>query len=115
MMSPTNTATTVEPEEIDYRTNAVFLGTSKVEAWIPGGSKLREQVLYRMLYSEDGIEIARLPVSSGNWDPAMRQAHAMIQREKRRDREDFKSFEDPIQNRGMDPMGYGAEMMGYGY
>lgn len=115
-MTTGNTATTVEPEEIDYRTQAVFLGTSKVEAWIPAGAKLREQVLYRMLYSEDGIQIARVPVSSANWNPVMREAHAMIQREKRRDREDFKSFEDPVQNRGgMDSMmGYGPEMMGYG-
>jgi len=117
MMGPTNTATTVEPDEIDYRTNAVFLGTSKVEAWIAGGMKLREQVLYRMLYSQDGIQIDRLPVSSVNWNQTLREAYAMIQREKRRDKEDFKSFEDPIQNRGMNPMmgGYGEEMMGYGY
>jgi hypothetical protein len=116
MMASTHTSNSVEPDEIDYRTKAVFLDTSKVEAWTAGGSKLREQVVYRMLYSEDGILIARQPVSSGNWNATMREAYAMIQREKRREREDFKSFEDPIQNRGMDPMmgAYGEEMMGYG-
>lgn len=115
MMPSMTDEITVDPEEIDYSTNAVFIGTSKSPAWT-GDSRLREQVLYRMLYTEDGTTISRSPVSSINWNADLRAIQSLIAREKGRKREDFKSFKAPTKNRGMNPFGpgYGGEMMGYG-
>jgi hypothetical protein len=104
---------TTEPKEIDYRTDAVFLGVSKTDAW-SGGNRLHEQILYRMLYTLDGSEITYAPVSSTSWDDSLRSAYADIMRQKNREKEDFKAFSTPTSDMGMDPYGYGGEMGGFG-
>ncbi|MFC1762709.1 hypothetical protein ACFL6U_11610 [Planctomycetota bacterium] len=112
------TDTSGEPDEVDFTTNAVLLGTTRTDAWT-GTSHLRPQIYYNMLYTRDGVTIEHTPVGSLNWPDEISTINKAIAKEERIEKEPFQSFNDGGRNNNnlmMDPFGgaYGGEE-GYGY
>jgi len=76
-----------------------------------------------MLYTDDGVTIKHMPVSSGNWPTDLRTTYQRIKAEERREQQPFRSFGKGIRNRlpgsegggMMGPYGGGVGPYGGGY
>jgi len=80
-----------EPEIVDFSTGITFVGASRVDGWT-GGSTLHPQIYYEMLYSDDGTEIARMPVGSRFWPDRVSTAYGQIRKLQKEPEEDFRNF-----------------------
>ncbi len=91
------------PDMIDFRTNNVLVDLVEVNDL---GPQLRPRAYHDMLYSNDGITINHMPVSSSNWPGDILSIYQEIKAEERKKQEPFRSFgESGVRNRrgtGMD-------------
>lgn len=90
----TTTRTTnefTEPEMIDYNTGAVMVDVMVVNDWSAGGN-MRARHYHNMLYSYDGVNIERMPISVRYWATDLQAVFTEIGRLQRQTKEPFKSF-----------------------
>jgi hypothetical protein len=101
---------TFQPATIDYSTGVILVGVSHVEGWT-GGSRLRAQSYYDMLYSADGTDIRHAEVGSSNWPDSRSIAYSEIRKQKAMKIEGPRSWSDGLNagmGMGMGPGGPGA-------
>ncbi|NQV31171.1 MAG: hypothetical protein HQ515_00670 [Phycisphaeraceae bacterium] len=96
-----------EPEMIDFSTNTVFVASERVNKWI-GNKTLRSQVSDYMLYSDNGMDIQRIPIGSKNWPERLKTAYGIVKRLQKEPIEDFRSFGSS--RTSSNSMGLGGQM-----
>ncbi len=82
----------INPDVIDFSTNAILVDLVQVSDWDTQPS-LRPRVYYDMLYTQDGTDIERMPVSTRNWPRDLLAAYQFISAEKRKEPQSFKPFQ----------------------
>jgi len=91
-----------------------MVSVSRVDGWT-GGSRLRPQVYYDMLYSSDGSEIQRTSIGTPNWSTEQSNAFNDIKKRQREPVEAPKAWKQAAGGMygygGRDPRG-GMPMMG---
>ena len=65
------------PDEIDFRTGAVFVDVATVNDWTTGRN-MRPRQYFEMLYSYDGATIEHLPIGGTYWPAELQVARASI-------------------------------------
>ncbi len=103
-----------ESDNIDYRTDVLYVGSRRVDGWT-GGKALRPQISHDMLYTVDGNKIEYTAIK--NWPDAMKTNYNMIKTAMREPEEPFRSFGESATktNRGNMGMMDGYDDMLYGY
>ncbi len=104
---------TSDPAEIDYNTNILFVDAVRVDNWT-GGTRLRPQIYYEALYSDDSETLEHVPVGSSNWPDGLSKIYGIIKKAQREDVEPFKGFDlGAVGNRGV-TTGRGRSLYGEG-
>lgn len=83
---------TSNPLEIDYSTNVFYVDAVRVEDW-EFGVRMRPQIYYEALYSEDSETVKRMPVGSANWPSDFSSIYGIIKKAQHEDVEEFKGFD----------------------
>lgn len=96
-----------EPEMIDFSTDIVFVASERVNKWT-GDKALRSQVSFDMLYSDNGVDIQRLPIGSKNWPERLKTAYGIVKKLQKETIEDFRSFGSS--RTSSNSMGLGGQM-----
>jgi hypothetical protein len=103
----------VIPELVDYSTGTVLVDLVETNDWAGTPPNLQPRMYHEMLYTGDGTEIERMPVSMRNWPKNLVDAYQVIQTAKRKEREAFKDFKKGgIRSRVRPPGMEGYEGMG---
>jgi len=82
---------TTQPEAIDYNTGAVMVDFMVVNDWSTG-STMRARHYHDMLYSFDGVNIERMPISPRYWTSDLQEMFGKIAVLQRETKEPLKSF-----------------------
>lgn len=91
--APVNPAdAAINLEVIDFSTNAILVDLVQVNDWDTQPS-LRPRTYYDLLYTRDGVDIQRMPVSTRNWPRDLLATYQFISMEKRKEPQSFKSFQ----------------------
>lgn len=82
----------IHPEVIDFRTDAILLDLVEVDDW-DTQPNLRPRTYHDMLYTQDGLDIERMPVRTRNWPKDLLATYQFISAEKRKEPQSFKAFQ----------------------
>ena len=80
-----------EPKTIDFSTDVVLVAASRIDGWT-GSSSLRPKPYYEMLFSENGVDIERMPIGSTYWPAELTRARNQVNLLMKEPKEDFRSF-----------------------
>ncbi|MDY0357198.1 MAG: hypothetical protein RBR19_15050 [Sedimentisphaerales bacterium] len=91
--APSNPAdAAIDLDVIDFSTDAILIDLVQVNDW-DTQPNLRARTYYDLLYTRDGIDIQRMPVSTRNWPRDLLATYQFISMEKRKEPQTFKSFQ----------------------
>ncbi|TFG38445.1 MAG: hypothetical protein E4H44_03910 [Candidatus Aminicenantes bacterium] len=82
------------PETIDYSTGAVLLDVMAINEWVgaAGDNKLDSRQFFDMLYTYDGTNLERDPISSGYWAKDLLSNYNEIKKLEKRERKEFQAW-----------------------
>jgi hypothetical protein len=81
------------PREIDYSTGAVLLDAVQTTEWT-GGGNLYSRAFFEMLYSDDGLEIQRMPIGDKFWSDELRQAYYVVKADENATKEPLRPWSE---------------------
>ncbi len=82
----------IDPEVIDFTTDAILVDLVQVSDW-DTQPNLRPRTYYDLLYTRDGSDLQRMPVSTRNWPRDLQATYSFISTEKRKEPQSFKPFQ----------------------
>jgi hypothetical protein len=79
-------------EKIDFTSDVMLVGIEREAVW---GSRLRPDVLFKMLYSDSRTDMRQMAIGKSDWDSDTRKIYAEIQKSMKQDVEKIKSTTVP--------------------